>query len=249
MKKHKQLKILFLSLIIAASAGCGSTSAKWTKDDFSRYAQTKDGSKKFAFRCFATEINLKMGIICEEFLESKNAVDVFPAHEIKEYMQKKYDVVIDISEFEKLRKNGNLKLTITKTDKGDKQAQFNTEYMAVDGTSVFAPGTFNPIFIGTSWLAANWSEYREKVSTMDFRNKVEMGKSDQMQIFIVLAPIGSYIGIYLRVRDGEPDKNGYYKLKIVAEEELKINFKAGSCNTAGLAENIKQLPVLLKTAK
>lgn len=249
MKKPKQFKILFLSFLIASAAGCGSTSAKWTKDDFSRYAQTKGGSKKFAFKCFATEINLKMGIICDEFLESKNSIDVFPAQEIKEYMQKKYGVVIDTAEFEKLRKNGNLKLIVSKTDKDDKQAVFNADHMMLDGTSVFAPGTFNPLFAGTSWLAANWSEYREKVGTNDFRNKVEMGKSDQMQVFIVLAPIGSYIAIYLRVRDGEPDKNGYYRLKIVAEEELKINFKPGNCNTAGLAENIKQLPVLLKASK
>ncbi len=249
MKKHKQFKILFLSLIIAASAGCGSTSAKWTKDDFSRYAQTKGGSKKFAFKYFGTEINLKMGIICEEFLESKNAIDVFPAQKIKEYMQKKYGVVIDISEFEDLRKNGKLKVEILKNTEGDKEIFTNKDYMAIDGMS-FGTGLMGRYAIsGSSWIAANWSEYREKVGTMDFRKKVEMGKSDQMQIFIVLAPIGSYIAIYLRVRDGEPDKNGYYKLKIVAEEELKINFKAGSCNTAGLAENIKQLPELLKAAK
>ncbi len=249
MKINKQFRILFLSLIVAASAGCGSTSAKWTKDDFSRYAQTKEGSKKFAFKCFATEINLKMGIICEKFLESKNAVDVFPAQKIKEYMQKKYGVVIDTSEFEDLRKNGKLKVEILKNTEGDKEILISNNYMAIDGMSLGTGFMGRYAIMGTSMLAANWSEYREKVGTFDFRNKVEMGKSDQMQIFIVLAPIGSYIGIYLRVRDGEPDKNGYYKLKIVAEEELKINFKAGNCNTAGLAENIKQLPELLKAAK
>ncbi|PKL17028.1 MAG: hypothetical protein CVV49_13035 [Spirochaetae bacterium HGW-Spirochaetae-5] len=249
MKINKQFKILFLSLIIAASAGCGSTSAKWTKDDFSSYAQTKGGSKKFAFKCFATEINLKMGIICEEFLESKNSIDFFPAQEIKEYMQKKYGVVIDTSEFEDLRKNGKLKVEILKNTEGDKEIFTNKDYIAIDGMSVNTGLMGRYAIAGSSWLAANWSEYKEKVGSMDFRNKVEMGKSDQMQIFIVLAPIGSYIGIYLRVKDGEPDKNGYYKLKIVAEEELKINFKPGNCNTAGLAENIKQLPVLLNAAK
>jgi hypothetical protein len=249
MKKPKQFKILFLSFLIASAAGCGSTSAKWTKDDFSRYAQSKGGSKKFAFKCFATEINLKMGIICEEFLESKNSIDVFPAQEIKEYMQKKYGVVIDTSEFEDLRKKGKLKTEILKNTGSDKEIITNTDYMAIDGTSVNSGFAGRYAVSGTSWLAVNWSEYREEVGTMDFRNKVEMGKSDQMQIFIVMAPIGSYIAIYLRVRDGEPDKNGYYRLKIVAEEEVKINFKPGNCNTAGLADNIKQLPVLLKASK
>ena len=35
---------------------------------------------------------------------------------------------------------------------------------------------------GTSWAAVNWSEYREEVGTMDFRYKLERGKTDQMQV-------------------------------------------------------------------
>jgi hypothetical protein len=246
---QKYTCILFILISIAASIGCGSTSEKWTKENFIKYSKTKQGTGKFAFKCFATEINLKMGIACEDYLGSKNSIDVFPAREVKEYLEKKYGITIDISEFEKLRKNGDLKVDVTRNQDGDREILCSKEHMAIDGTSVNTGFVGRYAISGSSWLAANWSEYRETVGTMDFRNKVEMGKNDQMQVFIVLAPIGSYIAVYLRVRDGEPDEKGYYKLKIVAEEELKINFKIGGCNTAGLAENIRQLPVLLKAVK
>jgi hypothetical protein len=239
----KYTHYLFFLIIISASIGCSS---KWTKEDFDKYSKTKQGANKFEFKSFATEINLKWRIVCEDYLESKSSIDVFPAREVKEYMEKKYGVIIDISEFEKLRKNGNLKFTISKTEDGEKQALFDQKYMALDGAF---PSKNLPSGLVSSRISAYWSEYKEPLSWAYPWNKIEMGKNDQMQVLIALAPVGPYIAVYLRVRDGEPDEKGYYKLKMVAEEEFKINFPLSKCNTADLAEHIKQLPVLLKELK
>ncbi|PKL35074.1 MAG: hypothetical protein CVV44_23395 [Spirochaetae bacterium HGW-Spirochaetae-1] len=246
--KHKILRnsiISLIAIIALAAAGCAS-SAKWTRDDFQKYAQSKSGTRTFPLKCFATELNLKVGIVCVDYLDSRNSIDVFPAREMKEYMEKKYGVKIDITEFEALRKKGDLKVMVSADEKGNKQALLYSDRMALDGTSVSGGPYLIMALAGTSWLAVNWSEYREKVGTMDFRYKVEMGKSDQMQVFIVLAPLGSYISVSLKVRDGEPNEKGYYKLKTVVDEEIKVNYTVKGCNTAGLAENLKQLPALLR---
>lgn len=240
---------LCIMAVLSLLSGCGGSSLRWTRADFESYSSRQRAGHTFPLKFVGTEVNLKMGIIKEEFLDSRFSIDALPVRELKEYMERKYGVIIDTAEFEALRKKGNLKISVTENEKGEKIGVYNKDFINLDGTSVFAPGTFNPIFIGTSWLAANWSEYREPVSTMDFRYRVEKGRTDQMQVFIVLAPIGSYIAVYLRIRDGQPDEKGYYALKIAAAEEIPINFKARGGNTAGLADNIRQLPELLEKQK
>ncbi|MBN1499741.1 MAG: hypothetical protein JW982_06295 [Spirochaetes bacterium] len=240
LKKSITILLLLSTTVIFS---CAETSQKWTKSDFENYSKSKG---KFEFKCFAIELNLKMGIVSENYLDSKYSVDVLPIREIKDLMEKKYSTVIDISEFEKNRKAGNLKSEVLVAANKKIEVKTNPDFVTIDGASMNTGLVGRYAISGTSWLAVNWSEYKEKVKAMDFRYKTEKGKTGQMQIFTALAPVGSFIKIWLRVRDGEPDEKGYYKLKIVAEEKFPVNFKVADSNTAGLAENIKQLPELLK---
>jgi len=232
---------LFLASFLAMSfAGC-SSSEKWTKNDFNKYSR-ETGGGKFTLKCFAVTLNLKLGMICEEYIDSRFSLDILPVREIKSYMEKKYGAAIDITEFEQLRKTGGLKIEVIKNQKKKKEVLFNPDHILLDGMTV---GLGRYTIGGSTWIRVAWTEYKGKVGAISFMDRVEMGKSPQMQVYIGLSPMTHRIIISLKVPYGKPDKNGIYRLKTVAEEYIPTNFELSGCNTAGLAKQIANLPAEL----
>jgi len=242
------MKIKFLyHLIIMLSAalfisGCAG-SAQWTKDDFSRYAK-ESGSQVFEFKLFSTEVNFKFNIICPEYFDSKYGIDRFPARGVKEFMEKKYGAKIDVSEFEQLRKAGSLKVEIKENSKKEKEVIFDSRYIDKDSATVSGGGVST--WIGTEWGLITWGEYREKISAISINDKTNRAKTDQMQVYITLAPLGPAVHVRLKVRDGKPDSRGYYKMKTVAVEKLNIDFKLSGCNTGEFSDFMSNIDKLLK---
>lgn len=243
-----RLAAALAAAVIASS--CASSPAAWNADDFAAYGETQGKETVFAFKTFDTEVNKKMKIVSYACLDSKNTIDILPVEDIASFLERKYGVTVDISEFLRLRSEGLLSANFLTDEGGKERLELASNEMAIDGTSVGGLGGLGLIGLlgGTSWAAVNWSEYREPVKTMDFRYKLERGKSDQMQVFVCLAPVGSYIAVTLRVRDGESDAKGYYKLKAVAEHRVKVPFKSGESDVEVLARTIKDLPNLLESS-
>ena len=92
-------KILIVLFSLFLFLGCVS-SLDWVKSDFSEYAVSDPSLKEFPLKYFGHEVNLKLGICCTDYMESDFTIDVLPVREIADYMEKKYGVVIDTSEFE-----------------------------------------------------------------------------------------------------------------------------------------------------
>lgn len=156
--------------------------------------------------------------------------------EIAEYIEDKYGVIIDISEFENHRENGHFETTVSYTADGDEMIEFDTNYLKIDGFTLIGG-----LLTHGSWATLSWSENPENESIF----KHEEGKNSQMQIQIATSPIGAWFTVRLRIIDGEPDENGYYEFTTVVEEKVTLPFKSAGCNVEDMEEAIKQIPALL----
>jgi hypothetical protein len=203
--------------------------------------------RQFSFKTFDIEINKKMNIVSFACLDSSHSIDILPLQGIVSWVAEEYGVTVDVSDFERLRDSGKLRVKVATDEKKGQTVQLASEEMAVDGTSVggLAGLGLMGLLQGTSFAAVNWSEYREPVKTMDFRYKLERGKNDQFPSVRLPGSIGSYIAVILRVRDGEPDEKGYYKLRAGAERRVKVDFRKGQSDTEVLEQTIRALPALL----
>lgn len=235
----KRIRLVVIPLLLLLAACATSSEGLMTPEELA--------GRSFAFKTFDVEINRKLNIVSYDCLDTSHTLDVLPIREIKAWAEKEYGVSIDISEYERLHSAGKLGAKIVKHE-GKLGLVMASDEMAVDGTSVGGLAAFGLLGValsGTSWAALNWSEYREPVKTMDFRYKLERGKNDQMQVFVCLAPIGSYIAVILRVREGEPDAKGYYTLRVAAEKRVKVDFGQEGTDTEILERTIRNLPALL----
>ena len=183
------------TLLHVSITGC-VTVHKWKPGDFARYAKSPQGTRVFPMKYFGTEVNTKMNICCYDYIDSRYTIDALPLKEIKKYMEKKYGIRVDVSEFEKSRVRGYLKAQITTRPNGDKMIVYNREHLSLDGASITAG-----LLQSASWIALNWSEYKPKVGTMDFRDKLDKGKNDQMQVFLEINPLGGLAYVQIRIRE------------------------------------------------
>jgi len=228
--------ILILVLVFILFFACVS-SLDWAKTDFEAYAASDPSLKEFAFKYFGHEVNLKLGICCTDYMESEFTIDVLPVREIADYMEGKYGVVIDTSEFEAHRKNGHFDLDVIQTDDGDELIEHYDDFIKIDGLTLV--GT---LFTHGSWATVSWSETPEIESIF----KYEEGHSNQMQIHIATNPIGSWIKIWLRIKSDTPNRDGYYDMTIVAEERVNFDFKTNGCNLEEIKAAIQQIPDMLR---
>ena len=230
-------KILFILLIILfVFSGCIS-SLDWVKTDFEAYAASDAELNTFPLKYYGSEINLKLGIVCVDYIDSRYTIDVLPVREIADYIEDKYGVIIDTQEFESHKNNGHFENTVSYNADGDQMIEFDTNYLKIDGFSFFMG-----VLTQGRWATVSWSENPENESIF----KYEEGKSNQLQMHIAIAPIGVWFTFWLRIKDDELNRNGYYDLTIVAQERIKLPFKPGGCDLEGLVEIIKQIPELLR---
>ena len=57
--------------------------------------------------------------------------------------------------------------------------------------------------------------------------------------------LGPSIKVYLRIKEGKPDKNGLYNLVLAADESFDLSYKVEGCNLEGMAESIKNVNEIL----
>jgi hypothetical protein len=57
---------------------------------------------------------------------------------------------------------------------------------------------------------------------------------------------GASVKIWLRIKEGEPDRDGYYKLVAATEESIDLPISATGCNTDKMRESIKVMHKSLK---
>lgn len=227
--------ILTLLIVLVVISGCVSSLA-WTKTDFEAYSASDPELKTFPLKYYGHEINLKLGICCLDYIDSRYTTDLLPVKEIAEYIENKYGVNIDTSEFESHRKNGHFEATVSYNNDGDEILEYYDDFMALNGLQLIGG-----LLTHASWATLSWSENPENESIF----KHEEGKNSQMQIHLATSPIGAWCTIWLRIIDGEPDENGNYEFTTVVKEKVTLPFKPAGCNVEEMAEAIKQIPALL----
>jgi hypothetical protein len=231
----KKLTFILIPVLILIT-GCVST-LDWTKSDFEEYAASESGNREFPLKYVGHELNLKFHICCTDYLESEFTIDVLPVREIADYMEEKYGVSIDTSEYESHRKNGHFYINVTENSDGDEIIEFNDKYMTIDGLKIYGG-----ILASGSWANISWSETPEIQDMF----KYEQGMSNQMQIIIFTNPIGCWVRIWLRVKSDEPNRDGYYDMKIAAEERVDFDFKTNGCNLEDIKAALQTIPDLLR---
>ncbi len=236
---NRRFVVGMCALVAILAVSCAGTPKPWPRERLE--------GKKFEFKTFDVEVNRKLNIVTFDCLDTRYHLDILPIEEIAAWAEREYGVIVDTSEFRRLRDEGKLKATVRKDEKGDDEIVLTSWEMAVDYADIGGMASMGLVgaLSGTSFVALNWSEYREPVKIMSFRNKVERGKTDQLQILMVLAPLGPHIQVMLRVCEGEPDEKGYRDLVIVASRKIPVKFKKGVPDPEIVEERVRSLPALL----
>ncbi len=226
-------------ILALAAVSCAGTPKPWPRERLE--------GKKFEFKAFDVEVNRKLNIVTFDCLDTRYHLDILPIEEIAAWAEREYGIVVDTSEFRRLRDEGKIKATVRKTDKDEDEIVLTSAELGVDYASLGGMASMGLVGLlsGTSFVALNWCEYREPVGIMSFRDKVERGKTDQLQIMMVLAPLGPHIQVMLRACEGEPDEKGYRDLVVVASRKIPVKFKKGVPDPQVVEERVRALPELL----